>query len=238
MLKRRSLVVVAIAFCLTANLFADVATRPANPQELAVIEKVVHAVDGTFDKFPDSNWQQRSASDHEQFEVALDANHPLNFALQCDREFEIRPGSTLFNTKVKPVEDALLQTKDVARMAALGKQIDGTMTFTVEAESNNFSIPAEQQDLAHDLAAKGATFSFCASGEQLDCYVVFGDAARWKPYKDDGREFVFAHPKLTPAVENLLIRFHAKNPAGAAADRIHELIRTTNWTPIQQALTK
>ena len=234
----RSFAVVALALCLNAKLFADVATRAANPQELAVIEKIVHAIDGTLDKFVDSNWKQRSASDHEQFDVAMDASHPLNFALQCDREFEIRPGSTLFNTKVKPVEDALLETKDVAKMAELGKQIDGTMTFTIEAEPNSFSIQAEQADMAHDPGAKGATFSFCQSEEQLDRYVVFGDAARWKPYRNDGRDFAFAHPRQTPVVENLFIRFHAKNPSGAAADRIHELIRTTNWTPIQESLTK
>lgn len=44
-------------------------------------------------------------------------------------------------------------------MAALGKQIDGAMTFSIEAESNSFSIPAEQEEMAHDLGAKGATFS-------------------------------------------------------------------------------
>jgi len=239
MLNRRFLiVVVALALCLSAKSFADVPSRSANPQELAVIERVVHAIDATFDKLADSNWQQRSASDHEQFEVALDPDHPLNFALQCDREFGIRPGSTLFNTRVKPIEDALLQTSDVAKMAALGKQIDGNTSFSIEAEANNSSIPAEEAELAHDLGAKGATFSFCQSGEQLDCYVVFGDAARWKPFKTDGRDFVFVHPKRMPAVENLFIRFHAKNPAGAAADRIHELIRITNWTPIQESLTK
>lgn len=237
MLNRRSLIVVALALCLGAKSFADVSSRPANPQELGVIERVVHAIDATFDKFADSNWQQRSTSDHEEFEVALDLDHPLNFALQCDREFEIRPDSTLFNTRVKPIQDALLQTSDVAKMAALGKQIDGNTSFSIEAEPNNSSIP-EQAELAHDLGAKGATFSFCESGEQLDCYVVFGDAARWKPYKTGGRDFVFAHPKRMPAVENVFIRFHAKNPAGAAADRIHELIRITNWTPIQESLTK
>ncbi|HEX7421395.1 MAG TPA: hypothetical protein VF505_16005 [Thermoanaerobaculia bacterium] len=238
MLNRRSFIVAAFALCLSATSFADVPSRPANPQELAVIERVVHAIDATFDKFADSNWQQRSASDHEAFEVALDPDHPLNFALQCDREFEIRPGSTLFNAKVKPIQDALLQTSDVAKMAALGKQIDGNTSFSIEAEPNNSSIPAEQAELAHDLGAKGATFSFCQSGEQLDCYVVFGDTSKWKPYKTGGRDFVFAHPKHTPAVENLSIRFHAKNSAGMAADRIHELIRTTNWTPIQESLTK
>jgi hypothetical protein len=227
-----------LALCLNATALADVESRPANPQELRVIEKVVHAIDATFDKFADSNWQQRSASDHEAFEVAVDPEHPLNFALQSDREFEISPGSTLFNAKVKPIQDALLHTSDIAKMAALGKQIDGNTSFSIEALPNNSSMSAEQVGKAHDLGAKGATFSFCESAENLDCYVVFGDAARWKPYKNGGRDFVFAHPKHMPAVENLSIRFHAKNPAGAAADRIHELIRVTNWTPIQDSLTK
>ena len=238
MLNRRVFIVVVLALCLTGKSFADVETRPANPQELVVIDKVVHAIDATLDKFTDSNWQQRSASDHEAFEVAVDPDHPLNFALQCDREFEIGPGSALFNAKVKPIQDALLKTSDIAKMTALAKQIDGNTYFSIEVLSNNPSMSAEQADMAHDLGAKGATFSYCESGEQLDCYVVFGDAARWKPYKTGGRDFVFAHPKHTPAVENLSIRFHAKNPAGMAADRIHELIRTTNWTPIQESLTK
>jgi hypothetical protein len=238
MLKCRSFFVVALALCLSAKLLADVPSRPANPQELAVIERVVHALDATFDKFSDSNWQQRSASEHEAFDVALDPDHPLNFALQCGREFEIRPGSTLFNARVKPIQDALMQTSDIAKMAALGKQIDGNTDFSIEAEPNNPSITSEQTDPAHNLGAKGATFSFCESEDQLDCYVVFGDAAKWKPYKTGSRDFVFAHPKRNPVVENLIIRFHAKNPVGMAADRIRELIRTTNWTPIQESLTK
>ena len=85
---------------------------------------------------------------------------------------------------------------------------------------------------------KGQTVAYCGSGVQLGVYGVFGGAARWKPYKTGGREFACAQPKHAPAVENLSIRFHAKNPAGMAADRIHELIRTTNWTPIQESLTK
>ena len=95
----RGFVIGLIALCLSATSFADVATRPANPQELAAIDKVVHAIDGTFDKFVDANWQQRSASDHEQFDAAVDTNHPLNFALQCDREFEIRPRSESRSTE-------------------------------------------------------------------------------------------------------------------------------------------
>ena len=133
---------------------------------------------------------------------------------------------------MKPVEDALLATQDMNKLATLGKQIDGKMTFSVEAAANvpSFDAPA---DLSHDLGAKAATFSYCEDGDELDCYVWFGDRARWKSGK-----FSFAHPNGTPAIENLSIRFHAKSRTGMAADRIRELIRTTDWSAVAASLTK
>src|SRR5213075_1707570 len=103
----------ALLFAFSAIAFADVPSRPANPKELAVIKKVVTAVDSSFDRFANSDWQQREASEHETFDVATELDRPMNFAMQTDRTFEIRPGSALFNAKVKPVEDALLATQDM-----------------------------------------------------------------------------------------------------------------------------
>jgi len=202
------------------------------------MKKIIAAVDMTFDRFQNSDWAQKSASEHDDFEVASEADRPMNFAMQSDRAFGIRPGSALFNAKVKPIVDQLEGLKDFSKAAALAKQIDGKMEFSVDADANVFVVGGSESDFAHDLAAKGATFSFCDRGEELDCFVVFGEPSRWKPKSGGERAFVYAQPKGAPAVENLVVHFHAKSPTGMAADRIHALIQTTNWVPIEQALTK
>ena len=237
MVNHRSAATAAIALTFSAVVFADVPSRPANPQELAVIRKVVTAVNAAFDRFSSADWQQRSASEQEEFSVATEPDRPMNFAMQSEREFEIRPGSTLFNAKVKPVQDAA-EAHDFSKLQALSKQIDGATSFSVEADANVPGFDFAPSDLAHDLGAKGAAFSYCENGEELDCYVWFGDRARWKSTEGNSRRFSFAHPNGTPALENLNIRFHAKARTGMAADRIRELIRTTDWSGVAASLTK
>ena len=237
MVNLRPAAIAALTLIVSATVFADVPSRPANPQELAVIRRVVTAVNTIFDRFVNSEWQQRSASEHEEFSVATEPDRPINFAMSSEREFEIRPGSALFNAKVKPVQDAA-EAHDFAKLQALSKQIDGATSFSVEADANVPGFEFAPSDLAHDLGAKGAAFSYCESGEELDCYVWFGDRTRWKSADGNMRKFSFAHPNGTPAVENLNIRFHAKSRTGMAADRIRELIRTTDWSAIAAAMTK
>jgi len=203
-----------------------------------MIEKVVHAIDATFDRFASADWAQKSASEHESFDVAIKPDRPLNFAVQCDRSYGIQPGSPLFDARVKPVVEQLQGLTDITKAAALAKQIDGKTEFSIDSDANVFVAGDRDADFAHDLGAKGAAFSFCERGDQLDCYVVFGNPARWKPKGDGSRAFAYAHPNGVPAIENLVIHFHAKSPTGMAADRIHELIRTTDWTPIDRSLTK
>lgn len=234
MIRRASLSFLLALFA--SVLIADVPSRPATPRELAAIQKAVHAVDGTFDRFADTNWGQKSASKHEHFDVAKEPGRPINFAMQCDREFAIKPGSPLFNTKVKPIYDELTKTKDMSKARALGQQLDGKTEFSVEARANVLATGGSAADYAHDLGAKGAAFSFCERGPQLDCYVVLGEKSRWKPAPSGRRDFGFAHPKGTPFVENLTIHFHAKSPTGMAADRVHELIRGTDWAPVAASL--
>ncbi|HEY6843604.1 MAG TPA: hypothetical protein VI391_05500 [Thermoanaerobaculia bacterium] len=238
MAKHRIGVLAALLLALSTVVLADVPSRPATPQELAAIRKIIGAVDMTFDHFANSDWQQKSASKHTDFDVAKQADRPINFAMQADRDFGIRPGSALFNAKVKPIADQLQHITDFGKAAELAKQIDGKTEFRVEAEANVFVAGANDSDFAHDLGAKGAAFSFCDRGEQLDCFIVFGEPSRWKPRSEGGRAFAYAHPKGSPYVENLVIRFHAKSPTGMAADRVHELIRTTDWAPISNALTR
>ena len=234
--RHRIVLLATLAFALSA--FADVPKRPATPQELAAMKKIMAAVDTTFDRFQSADWEQKSAAEHDDFDVASELDRPINFAMQSDRTFGIRPDSALFNAKVKPIADQLTNITDISKAASLGKEIDGKMDFSVDADANVFVVGDSDSDFAHDLGAKGAAFSFCARGNELDCYVVFGEPSRWKPNKDGQRAFAYAHPNGSPYVENLIVHFHAKNPTGMAADRIHELIRTTNWAPIEQALTK
>jgi len=158
--------------------------------------------------------------------------------MQSDRAFGIRLDSALFNTKVKPIADQLQNLTDINKAASLAKEIDGKTEFSVDADANTFFVGDAESDFAHDLGAKGAAFSFCDRGKELDCFVVFGEPSRWKPNNPTERGFTFAHPKGFPAVENLVVHFHAKSPTGMAADRIHTLIRMTDWTPISNALTR
>ena len=83
MFDNRIGVIAALALTFSVSVIADVPSRPANPRELAVIKKVVTAVDATFDHFESNDWQQRSATDHEEFDVATNPDRPLNFAMQC-----------------------------------------------------------------------------------------------------------------------------------------------------------
>ena len=237
-MTKHRIVLTTLVLALSSALFADVPKRPATPQELAAMKKIEAAVDNTFAHFANSDWAQRSASEHTDFNVGSEADRPINFAMQADREFTIRMRSPLYNSTVKPVADQLQHITDFTKAAALAKQIDGKTDFNVEAEANVFVVGDSDSDFAHDLGANGAAFSFCDHGDQLDCYVVFGEPARWKAKEGGGRAFAYAHPKGSPFVENLTIHFHAKSPTGMAADRVHELIRTTDWAPITNALTR
>jgi len=82
MFNHRAAAIAALLFAFSAIAFADVPSRPANPKELAVIKKVVTAVDSSFDRFANSDWQQREASEHETFDVATELDRPMNFAMQ------------------------------------------------------------------------------------------------------------------------------------------------------------
>jgi hypothetical protein len=234
----RIAVLVTLTLTFSFSAFADVPKRPATPQELAAMKKIMAAVDATFDRFQSSDWEQKSAAEHDDFDVASELDRPINFAMQSDRTFGIRPDSALFNTKVKPIADQLQNITDINKAASLAKEIDGKMEFTVDADANVFVAGDSESDFAHDLGAKGAASSFCDRGNELDCFVVFGEPSRWKPGKDGERAFTYAHPKGFPAVENLIVHFHAKSPTGMAADRIRTLIRATDWTPISNALTR
>jgi hypothetical protein len=238
MTNQRIAIAGTLLLTLCTTLFADVPQRAATPRELAAMKKIEAAVDKTFAHFANSDWAQRSASEHTDFNVGSEADRPINFAMQAEREFTIRPRSPLYDSTVKPIADQLEHITDFAKAAALAKQIDGKTDFKVEAEANVFVAGSNDSDFAHDLGAKGAAFSFCDRGDQLDCYVVFGEPARWKAKNGGGRAFAYAHPKGSPFVENLVIHFHAKSPTGMAADRIHELIRTTDWMPVTNALTR
>jgi len=237
-MRKHRFVLATLVLAVPLALFADVPRRKATPQELAAMKKIETAVDNTFTRFANSDWVQRSASEHTDYEVGSEADRPINFAMQSDRDFTIRLRSPLYDSTVKPIADQLEHITDFTKAAALAKQIDGKTDFKVEADANVFVIGDTDSDFAHDLGAKGATFSFCDRGEELDCYVVFGEASRWKARSEGGRAFAYAHPNGSPFVENLVVHFHAKSPTGMAADRIHELIRTTDWTPIANALTR
>src|ERR1051326_3086041 len=112
-MSKRVLATLALAFSVAA--FADVPKRPATNQELAAMKKIIAAVDMTFDRFQNSDWAQKSASEHDDFEVASEADRRMNFAMQSDRAFGIRPGSALFNAKVKPIVDQLEGLKDFSK---------------------------------------------------------------------------------------------------------------------------
>ncbi|HKB80586.1 MAG TPA: hypothetical protein VKH35_12810 [Thermoanaerobaculia bacterium] len=238
-MKRTAAVIAALLLASVAT--ADVPSRPANPRELAVIQKVVNAVVATLDKFENSDWHKTNEWSHDHFDVAIDPG-PLNTSLGCDRDYEIRGGSALWNAKIQPVVDqinALVAKRDLDQMMKVQSRIDGKLKFSVEVSPNIPSVGGSEADFAHDLGARGAAFSYCDKGDELECAVVLGDWAHHSTAADGYRNYKFVHAADgVPAIENLVIRFRSQRREGFAAERAMQLIQTTNWAPISASLTK
>jgi hypothetical protein len=122
-------------------------------------------------------------------------------------------------------------------MAVVGQQLKKLMHVHVAVRVNRSNSGVSPPPPANmPLRVAGPAFVYKVTNEQFEdgaAYVLlFGhwQANKWD--SDNERyHFVFAHPKLTPFVENIEIRLYG------ADDRLTKLLRTIDWSKVNEALT-
>ena len=231
---------VAVIVAMTASLaFADIAHKTPSAQEKAAIDKAVAAMTKVIGRFANENWTADRDSVPEYETISGEPAGPLDAGLDFNRKFSVKEGSPLFQSKVAAQMAALqkaVDAKDFDAAQKLGAAVNGTLDFTVETDANVPVVPAGENVTKID--AKGATLAFAdkSASDEWDVYVGAGDWAH-AVADGDALRYKFRNRPNTPHVENIVFRFRTRKDSGPAADRIREIVRTTDWSALAAGLT-
>ncbi len=232
----------AVLLCLTtAALFADIAHRAATAQEKAALEKALGAITSVIDRFGNEDWVTVSQFHPKVDSVAAGPASPIDAAMSYNRKYGIKEGSPLFKTKVAPailkIQKAM-DAKDYPAATKAGEVTNGTMAFTVNTYVNRINVPTGKN--AKNLAVKGATLAYeMRDPSRGGSYLMIVGAGDWSHSKLAGNviDYKFKSPKGSPHVENIVFEFVTAKEAGFAADRMREIVRTTDWSELEKGLT-
>ena len=127
-----------------------------------------------------------------------------------------------------------MQKGNIQEAQAIGKQIKALSWLTVDVYINRNTATFDLQDKETvKMAVKNIPAAYKFRNDQNDgsaCWLLFGNWATAR-HTEDGLNFKFTHAKVTPYIENIAIVIHG------ADDRIQELLKTIDWSQMQNALT-
>jgi len=235
-MKRMIAVVVALT---TTVALADIVHKTPSAQEKAAIDKAVTVMNGVISRFANDSWTADSDSTPDYETISGEPSGPLDAGLDFNRKFTVTEGTPLYQSKVLPAMTALQKAvdgKDFTSAAKLGDAINGTFELTLETSVNEPVAP--HGDGVTRIDAKGATLAAAdkSVSNEWSVYVGVGDWTHAKPSGDSMR-YTFKNARNTPHIENIVFHFRTRKDSGVAADRIREIVRTTDWSVLNQGLT-
>ena len=237
----KRLIAVAGSLAIATLLVADIPHRAASPQEKAALEKALSAITKVIDQFGNADWTMVSGFHPKTESVSGEPSSPIDAALSYNRKYGIKDGSPLFKSKIRPAVEAIhkaMDAKDYAAVTKASETTNGTMDFTVETFVNQLNVPTGAN--AANLAARGAAIAYeMKDPKHVGEYIVIVGAGDWAHAKGTASriDFRFRNGKNTPHVENIVFEFRTRKDAGFAADRIREIVRTTDWSALDKGLT-
>lgn len=225
-------------------------SRTANEKEKAVINKAVNIIVPLIDGFENDTWQKEEggADDENNYSVQIHPDVVMGVAPFNDWHFTVRQGSDFYNKNIKPYYDKVTNNPiDAGNAEAMkqlvdeGQKIKTTSNIYVEVHVNDLGIPVKPvKNNEADLRLPGCYISYKQTKDKFigtdrnlpDSYVlVFGNWGSSK-YQNGDYHFAFAHPPGNPFIENIVIII------SGAKDRILEILKSTDWTKVNDALTK
>jgi hypothetical protein len=223
--------------------------RNPTPQEMAVINKAVNAIDPVINGFVNSNWKKLSggAMDGGDYSVQVKPDVALGVAPFNDWEFDVRENSDLWSSMIKPLQDKLLQMPDVndqkamTEYAGIGDKIKNLQNIYVEVHVNEKSLPVKPaKGSAPDLKLPGAWMAYKQTPDHFigtdrnlkSSYVIlFGNWGNARSNGSGDYEFQYKHPDGTPYIENIVVIITGNE------DAIKQILQKTSWKDINDALT-
>lgn len=225
--------------------------RAPTPAEKAAIDKAVQAVMPVLQSFADDNWilEDGGADDPEYYSVQKYPDVAMGVAPFSDMRFSMKPGTSLWNTAVKPLLDKIEHPdkvpgndEEAAAYDKLTEEYKNQSEVIVEVQVNKKNIDVKPvKGNEEDLKIPGCYFSFKPTKDPVtnqdltNQYVlVFGNwkTAKLKYYGDmPVYEFSYMHPKGSPYIENIVVILKGNK------ERIKEMLRKTDWYPINKGLT-
>ncbi len=222
-------------FVVTAMLLTNLAaaraeTRDLTPAERALVDRYSRVVGSVLDQFRSDDWVEKIDYTLDEPSTAVKPDTPLQVGL-LERTYNARPGSQRWNALIEP--NAKIVTGGNASpqaMAQAGKKMQSLMHVHVSA---TFNVRFSALDFEHDTELKiaGVTRAFTdphpTGYAEPGVVLLFsgGSAGRWAK-ADGGLRFDFANPPGAVVIENVEIRI------SGAKDRIDELLRDTDWRPV------
>lgn len=231
----------ALALCLSTSIaFGDVPSRPATQQEKAALQKALAVITKVIDSFGNADWKKSGEFSNHDLSVSKEPAAPIDSSLNFNRKYEIAENSPLFKSKLMPVyqkADVLAKQGKFDELQKLTRPLDGTMQFVTEQEINRINAGGSK---ITKIAAKGATLAYETASDagEYEVVVGVGDWAHATPGAMHLVDYHFAHPRGTPFIENIVFSFHTRKSTGFAAERIREIVRTTDWGELNQGLTR
>ncbi len=206
------------------------------------------------DQFGDANWEKTDDSFDgvDNISINVDPGVPLDNCIGFWRTYQVRPDSTLFNTRIKPLEDRVQKLGDelVSKYRAgtatkaesdaldgLNQQLEQMSQVGVDVCANSPNVDTSalrtsQPSLVAGVLAHKVSGDVCGVDVPI-CYVVL--VGNWATAADDPSDnlssFKFVHPAGSPYLENAVIKLTGSE------ERIQQLLKKIDWSRLKQGLT-
>jgi hypothetical protein len=211
----------------------------ATPGEKQALDKAIPIIVHTLDQFNSDDWEITQDFYSGDVLVNQKPDVPLDINQNFEREYRIKYNSERYNTLLKPLQDKIMEAVnqgDLNKAQALGKENKRFISFTVDVYINRRISNVNPNDKETvKLDVKGVDFCYHTGKDQYDndissYLLLFGN---WKTakYGEYGLHYHFIHPPKTPYIENIEIIIKG------ADDYIVQLLKTVNWSEMQNALS-
>ncbi len=202
-----------------------------------VLDKAVSAIVYTLDQFNSNDWDK--INDYYNNDISLNEkpNDPIDINCNFERQYRVRNNSDRYNDKIRPLVEkikAATQQTDYQTALDVGKQYKALSNFTVYAYINRNNASVTDTGVTR-ITVNGVPLAYHTNQGYYDNFtnsywLLFGNWTTAKPGQY-GLNFHFNHPNKTPYIENIVII------SEGADDRIKELLKTVNWSEVQNGLT-
>jgi len=209
--------------------------RDPSPEEKKALDKVVPVIEDILDHFNSNDWDK--AQDYYNNDIAVNPNPDVPLDINCnfEREYKVKMNSDRYNSLIKPLVDKIMdasQKGDYQTTLSLGKQNELLSRFTVDVYINR-KIAEVTGKRSKKITVNGVPYAYHLdedSNTPARYCLLFGNWATARP-NEYGLGFHFIHPHKTPFIENVAFIIQG------ADDRVQQLLKTINWSEVQNALT-